>query len=422
MTSSTQYTDVYVWVWLPYETGPVVAGQLTLNESSYVFNYGKSYLARDNAISLYDKELPLQSGVIPLLKGLIIPGCIRDAAPDVWGRRVIINTLTGQKGQAINVDQFDELTYMLESGSDRIGALDFQLSATEYCPRIATNATLDELLQSAERVEKGIALTPELDQAIQYGSAIGGARPKALIDDEDKKYIAKFPLTNDTYSVVKVEFIAMRLAQLAGLDVAPVTLTQAMGKDVLLTERFDRIRVENGWQRKGMVSALTLLELDEQMAPYASYEDLSDIIRRQFTNSSATLRELFSRIVFNILCGNNDDHARNHAAFWDGEMLTLTPAYDICPQARTGNIASQAMLIIGQDRMSRLSTCVAAAHKFMLSNEEAIKIIQGQIATIKDNWTTVCDDADLSAVDRNYFGGKQFLNPFVFETMEDIFL
>lgn len=69
-------------------------------------------------------------------------------------------------------------------------------------------------------------------------------------------------------------------------------------------------------------------------ARYASYETLADLIRLRFARSTETLKELFSRLVFNILCGNTDDHARNHAAFWDGKMLTLTPAYDICPSGK----------------------------------------------------------------------------------------
>src|SRR5690554_6511118 len=100
-----------------------------------------------------------------------------------------------------------------------------------------------------------------------------------------------------------------------------------------------------------MVSALTLFGLDEMMARYASYEELTDIIRQRFDEPKATLRELYGRLVFNILCGNTDDHARNHAAFWDGKRLQLTPAYDICPQNRTGNEATQAMLITGENRM-----------------------------------------------------------------------
>jgi len=126
-------------------------------------------------------------------------------------------------------------------------------------------------------------------------------------------------------SVVKAEFIAMRLAALARLNVASVSMTQAANKDVLLIERFDRVHVSKGWQRKAIVSGLTLFGLDEVMTRYASYEDLAEIIRYRFRNASVTLKELFSRLVFNILCGNTDDHARNHAAFWDGEMLSLTP-------------------------------------------------------------------------------------------------
>jgi len=149
--------------------------------------------------------------------------------------------------------------------------------------------------------------------------------------------VAKFSSNTDLYSIVKAEFIAMRLAAMAGLDVAPVKLVKAANKDVLLIERFDRVPKGKLWTRKAMVSALTLFDLDEMMARYASYETLAEIIRHRFTDPKNTLKELFSRLVFNILCGNTDDHARNHAAFWNGKELTLTPAYDICPQGRTGN-------------------------------------------------------------------------------------
>ncbi|TJV12512.1 MAG: type II toxin-antitoxin system HipA family toxin, partial [Mesorhizobium sp.] len=127
-------------------------------------------------------ELPLKAGELPLLPGLTMPGCIRDAAPDAWGRRVILNRKFGVKGDEIARLDISELTFLLESGSDRIGALDFQFSPTNYEPRALANATLEELVQSAERVEKGIPLTPELDQALHHGSSIGGARPKAQVE------------------------------------------------------------------------------------------------------------------------------------------------------------------------------------------------------------------------------------------------
>ncbi|WP_198675601.1 type II toxin-antitoxin system HipA family toxin [Aliidiomarina sanyensis] len=344
-----------------------------------------------------------------------MPGCIRDSSPDAWGRRVIINRKLGRKSDGIDTAQLDELTYLLESGSDRIGALDFQLSPTEYVPRSATNATMTELLESAERVEKGVPLTPELDRALFHGTSIGGARPKAVIEDGGAKYIAKFSTNTDLYNVVKAEFIAMRLAKLVGLNVASVKLTKAANKDVLLVERFDRVMSKQGWTRKAMVSALTLFALDDMMARYASYKTLAEIIRHRFTEPKKTLRELFCRLTFNILCGNTDDHARNHAAFWDGESLSITPAYDICPQGRTGNEASQAMLIVDNNRMSQLATCLEAAHNFLLSREEAKEIFDHQIQVITDHWDAVCAEAKLGEIDKRLLWNRQFLNPYSIE-------
>ena len=416
MTSNEKYKEAYVWIWLPNEIEPVVAGKLDTDGEDILFNYGKSYLERisDNkpVISIYEPELPLKAGALPLLDGLSMPGCIRDAAPDAWGRRVIINKMLGLKGASTDTSKLDELTYLLESGTDRIGALDFQASPSEYIPRSSGNVPLAELLESAERVENGVPLTPELDLALYHGSAIGGARPKALVEDGNKKYVAKFSSGSDIYNVVKAEFIAMRLAALAGLNVAPVSLTTAANKDVLLIERFDRKQTNKGWSRKAMVSALTLFGLDEMMARYASYEDFAEIIRHRFSDPRGTLRELFSRLVFNILCGNTDDHARNHAAFWNGEDLNLTPAYDICPQGRAGNEASQAMLISENNNLSQLKTCLDTAHNFFVSGDDALAIIETQISAIEENWDSVCNEAQLSQVDKKLLWGRQFLNPY----------
>lgn len=419
MASRNDYKEAYVWVWLPDATKPVVAGKIETDGDRLLFAYGRSYLERIEAIALYAPELPLKLGTLPLLNGLSMPSCLRDSAPDAWGRRVIINRMMGLKGNQNTQAELNEITYLLESGSDRIGALDFQLSPTEYVPRRSKSATLEELQDSAKRVEEGTPLTPELDQALFHGSSIGGARPKALIQDNNSKYIAKFSASNDTYSVVKAEYIAMCLAKLVGLNVANVKLVEASGKDVLLIERFDRIAVDDGWQRKSVVSALTLLELDEMMARYASYQNLAEIIRKRFTNPKVTLKELFSRLVFNILCGNNDDHARNHAGFWDGKQLSLTPAYDICPQSRTGGETTQAMIIAENNRFSQLKVCVDSAHHFLLSKEQSATIIHDQKTIIESKWVGVCDEAKLSQVDRELLWGRQFLNPYAFEGFID---
>lgn len=408
MSSKKLPQGAYVWIWLPNATEPVVAGLLSRQDGTLLFNYGKSYLERTNAIAIYEPELPLKLGVLPLLNDLFIPNSIRDASPDAWGRRVLLYRSGNKEGDLVDLD---ELICLLESGSDRIGALDFQHSPTEYVPRLGAHASLEDLMESAARVQEGLPIRKALDQALQHGTSIGGARPKVMIESDDKKYIAKFSSSSDVYNVVKAEYIAMRLANLVGINAASVKLEKTMGKDVLLVERFDRIKTTKGWQRKSMVSALTILGLGEMQARYASYEDMAEIVRSRFTDSGNTLRELFSRIVFNILCGNTDDHARNHAAFWDGVYLTLTPAYDICPQNRTENEASQAMLIIGQNRMSQLSVCLDAAQKFQLNSNEAQEIIEQQKRGIDEHWEEVCDEAKLTTVERKQLMGRQFLNP-----------
>lgn len=410
--------EAYVWVYLPGATEPVVAGRIYRDGQKFWFNYGQSYLARSDAIPIYQPELPLRAGAQPPSPNLSIANALRDAAPDAWGRRVILNRILGLKGKGADVDRLDELTYLLESGSDRTGALDFQRESSRYNPRGSAPATLEELANAAQRIEEGAPVTPELEQALFHGSSVGGARPKALVEDEDRRLIAKFSSSSDIYNVVKGEFLAMRLAGLAGLKVAPVALTRAGGRDVLLVERFDRVRVDQGWSRKAMVSALTLLNLDEMMARYASYEDLATVVRQRFAGHGEALRELFGRLVFNILCGNTDDHARNHAAFWDGRRLELTPAYDICPQGRAGNVAAQAMLILGSNRMSQLAVCLEAAPLFQLTRTEAEKVIKAQLTVVRENWDLVCDEAGLALSERTFFWRRQFLNPFVFEGLE----
>jgi serine/threonine-protein kinase HipA len=408
MTSEPR--QAFVWVWLPGAADPVIAGRLDSAGEIVTFTYGQSYLAREEKIALYLPELPLGRGEISPLVG-DVAGAIADAAPDAWGRRVILNRMVGR--DALDTTELNILTYLLESGSDRIGALDFQMSASEYVPRWTADATLAELAESAERVEQGVPLSPALDQALLHGTSVGGARPKALLSDGSRRLIAKFSSTTDLYPVVKGELVAMELARRAGLNVATVALTHALGKDVLLIDRFDRTP---GGGRRAMVSALTILELDEVGARYASYAELARIVRARFTDPLPTLRELFSRITFNILTGNNDDHARNHAAFWDGTELTLTPAYDICPQPRAGGETAQIMAI-GEDgyRMSQVADCVARASTYLLSEPDAREIVDHQIDVIETDWADVCDRAALTEVDRAGFWQRQFLNPYATE-------
>lgn len=402
-------SSAFIWVWLPDASEPVPAGRVDQVGESLVFRYGERYLKRDDAISLYEPELPLRAREhVPDDR---IHGCLLDAGPDSWGQRVILHRRLGRDIK--DTSDLRPLTYLTAAGSDRIGGLDFQSSATDYVPRLTETTTLDELTEAAQRVEAGIPLTPALSDALLRGTSIGGARPKALLDDDNRHLIAKFSSTTDRLPVIQGEFVAMRLAKLAGLDVANVRLTESMGKHVLLVERFDRLP---GHRRRLMVSALTVLGLGEYGARYASYADLARIIRERFTSPDATLRELFSRITFNILTSNTDDHARNQAAFWNGRELTLTPAYDICPQLRSGE-TEQAMAI-GEDgwRYSQVAGCVERAATYHLSTREAQAIVNNQQSVIETRWTGVCDEAQLTYAQREGLYGKQFLNPFALQT------
>ena len=419
ISDASRPREAFVWIWLPGRISPVVAGRVRAQDSQHVFTYGRSYLAREDAIPVYAPELPLRPGPIGPEPPLDIANALRDATPDAWGRRVISYRLAGSQGGADEFEDLDELTFMLRSGSDRAGALDFQASPNSYIPRESPSESLERLMEAAEHVDRGLPLASGLVEALMHGTSIGGARPKMLIQDGGTKYIAKFSCSTDTYSVVKAEFVAMRLASIAGLNVAPVRLVRAMDKDVLLVERFDRESAEGGWRRRVMVSALTLFGLDERMAAHASYETLADIVRARFVAPTDTLEELFSRMTFNILVGNTDDHARNHAAFWDGSSLTLTPAYDVCPQSRVGREASQGMRIHGLARRSQLSLCLDAAHKFLLPEARALAIMRRQIAAVAENWEAVCGRAALSDADRRLLWRRQFLNDLAFDGLDN---
>jgi len=189
--------------------------------------------------------------------------------------------------------------------------------------------------------------------------------------------------------------------------------SHALGKDVLLVDRFDR--TPGTGLRHAIVSALTILELDEMLGRYASYADLAQIVRERFTRPRPTLHELFARITFNVLVGNTDDHARNHAAFWDGRMLSLAPAYDICPQGRAGGEATQAMQIGPEGfNRSQLDGRIRAAPTYHLSLEEARAIVDHQIDVIRNTWREVCEQASMTQAERRLFAGRAVFNPYAF--------
>lgn len=398
-----------MWVWLPNERDPVPAGVLENRGGSdeMSFRYGERFLDRSDAISLFHPELPLERRTwFRPTANIGMPGCLRDAAPDSWGRRVILNRLLGTS--AARETAVSEQTYLLESDSNRLGAIDFQRGTDEYVAR-QENATLDELQEAAALVEAGEPLPSDLGSALLAGTAIGGARPKALLRDGTTQYIAKFSTSDDTLDVVGAEAASIVMARAVGIDVTDSRIVRSLGRKVLLLERFDRI---NDGRRKMVVSALTMLGLPESFLPLGSYPDLLDVLRAGATKAAGLGRMLFLRIAFNIAISNSDDHLRNHAAFWDGEHLDLTPAYDLSPIPRTGESANQA-LAYGRDgqRASNLALLTENCHLYDLDRRSARALITGMIETMHNTWDEAADRAELTVVDKRALWGRQFLNP-----------
>lgn len=401
-------SDIYVWVWLPGETDPVPVGRLRENiTGQFWFDYGRRYLQRENAVSI-SPTLPLSDETYGPTGSLGLPGAIRDASPDAWGRRVIQFQVTGDRGAGADTGDLDERTYLLHSGSDRFGAIDFQLSAEEYVPRTPAHASLSELLNAADIVDAGESLPYELERALLSGTAMGGARPKALIRDGTHEYIAKFTASNDHFPVVGAEAASMFLAARAGISVSATRIERVLGRTVLLVERFDR--GERG-ERVLAVSALTMTGLDELQSRSGSYIDFLDSLRVHRA-PDGTAHEIFARIAFNMAISNSDDHLRNHAVLWNGTRATLSPAYDLSPMRRSGETASQAIAYDrSESRRNNFASLLAARSLYGLAESEATAIIERIDTAIRDNWEEAAEYGLLTAADRSLLWGRQFLNP-----------
>lgn len=388
MTSDRE-ARVFVWTWLPGEETPIVAGAVQSKRSGVShFAYGRSYLARADAVPL-GPDLPLGPGTLPPGEGLALAGTLRDGLPDAWGQRVILDRVRSGRRLAAATASLADSVYMLESGSNRFGALDFQASATDYEARSETS-TLEEMLRAAEILDGGGELTPELDAAANHGTSIGGARPKAqLVDEQGRHWIAKFASTSDRLPVVQAEAAALDLANRLGVDVPESRIEWVLGRPVLLVRRFDRAQ---GGRRLAATSMLSVLGLGEMTGRYASYPDFLDHLH----GSSGS--ELFARVGFNIAIGNTDDHARNHAALWDGSNLTLAPAYDLDLTARPGGFdANQAIAYSrGGNRRSNLHDLIVASGDYGLTRKQGRAIVGHIVETIDSGWASAADAAGLT--------------------------
>lgn len=360
--------QAYVWVFLPGQVAPVVAGVASPARSvrGLTFQYADSYRARGNAISL-GPDLPLLNSerrVFAPEAGWGMPLTLRDAMPDSWGERVAQH--------ATGLDSETELApvqLMLSTGSNRIGALDFQQSPTEYVPRGGA-ASLEELAEGALIVQQDDGLSTELRQAIRNTMTTpGGAQPKALVELDGVQYLAKFPVRSDSEPIIKAEAMAIHLASAAGITVPAHRLVDIEGHGgVLLTERFDR---GPGGVRRQVISGFTIVR---ERWTRGSYPDLARKLGEMGMKDAG--ERVFRRVAFNMAIRSDDDHLRNMSAFWDGASAELTPAYDLAPYMGSGSSQSQTSISASGDRSFTWAALTSHAAEYSIPKSRALEITQ----------------------------------------------
>ncbi|UIJ39190.1 type II toxin-antitoxin system HipA family toxin [Desulfobaculum bizertense] len=388
------------YVYLHLQKGFVPVGKLTMRQNgeqlSSEFAYGRRYLERPNALSIDPRQLPLTSERFQTL-GLF--GCFRDASPDGWGRHLLGRAA---EEHGTHPSEFEYLTVLDQQ--NRIGALAFGMDLSgpkPYTPawrpkRIAGDGLdLQKMLEAADAVMNYEELKPEYRRFLVRGSSVGGAQPKATLEFEGRPWIAKFSQKLESWPTCRIELAAMRLAAACGIRTAASRLVHvAGGRDILLSERFDR--APNG-NRLPYLTAMSLTGVPEMHM--GSYGDIARSMRRfcDADTLSEDLAELFRRMVFNILCNNTDDHQCNHAFLYSFERRTwrLSPAYDVVPQPlfyETG--PSRLTLGVGESgTLATLPNALSHCEDFLLTKEQARGIVRNMHARVHKHWQQVNQDA-----------------------------
>ena len=408
MTSETP-SECFVYITLPGQTEPVTAGRFALTTdrrgtAEGRFIYGRSYLERPNAVALDPIELKLSPRTYSAVALGGVFGALRDASPDYWGRRVIQRHL----GKA----QPGEMEYLLYSPDDRAGALGFGLNQTPPAPKRAFNQTLD--LEKVQVIADAILADVDLpvgaaaddqdqvEKLLVIGTSMGGARPKAVVEDEAGLWIAKFNRPDDTWNCARVEHAMLVLARSCGLTTAESRVVGVGGRDVLLVKRFDREKTEAGYLRTRMISALTLLRAEDnyQSRDKWSYVRLAEEIRRVCIEPAENGAELFRRMCFNALISNIDDHPRNHALIAKEADWKLSPAYDLTPAVPVSMEHRDLAMECGDaGRFANAANLLSQSARFLLEPAKATAMIEAMEEKVRGTWYATSRAAGVSERD-----------------------
>lgn len=395
-----------MYITLPRETNSVTAGRLVLSEDRHGitlgrFVYGGSYLSRKDAVAIDPIELKLAEGTYQTtrLNGLF--GAIRDSSPDDWGRR-LIEKHTGKV-------QLDELGYLLESPDDRAGALGFGLGKNPPAPKRDFNKTIQlEKLQKLanallqEGANEQDQATAQVQELILLNTSMGGARPKAVVEDDIGLWIAKFNRPDDRWNNPRVEHAMLELARQCGISAARSRIETVGGKDVLLVQRFDREKTSRGYIRARMISGLTLLKAEDSIHQRNrwSYVFMAEELRRIVAEPKKDASELFRRMCFNALISNLDDHPRNHALTAIDRAWRLSPAYDLTPSPVISLDYRELAMVCGdKGRFANADNLLTQHSRFLLSKDEAKAIISTMTDQVRTTWYSVVRGQGVSEKD-----------------------
>jgi len=405
MTSEKIGRECFVYITLPGHIKPVTAGKFSVTTEKGLkighFTYGRKYLERPDKVELDPVELVLSENPYETtaLKGIF--GALRDASPDHWGRRVIERNVGG--------GELAELDYLLNSPDDRAGALGFGLNQLPPAPLRHFNKTieLEKLQQIADVISKDDDLPEshvlkQVQELMLVGTSMGGARPKAVVEDEQGLWIAKFNDLKDRWNNARVEKAMLSLARLCGITTEESKIVTIADRDVLLVKRFDREKVEGGYLRYRMVSGLTLLQAGDtyESRDRWSYIALAETLRRVCSRAEENAREIFLRMCFNALISNSDDHPRNHAIIAKNTEWKLSPAYDITPNPQISQERRELALKCGDyGRYANAENLLSQSKRFLIEQEEARKIVDEMEQLVKSSWYKIAKAEAVSESD-----------------------
>lgn len=394
---------------------PLLVGELGYESlrgsDSYSFKYDNDWLRRYGSLFL-SADINNYPGLQYTQPNRDIFGCFSDALPDRWGRLLLNRReqilATEEKRPVRKLSSFDYLVGI--DDFSRMGGFRFKESSdgefinSDKSLHIPPLANIRNLVAASLEIEKSeeLKLLPErkwLQQLVHPGTSLGGARPKAVVMNDDGRIcMAKFPSRNDDYDIALWEHHSHLLAKEAGVTAAETSVIETGDKyHALLSIRFDR--TDNG-RRKHFASAMTLLGLDDGCDAKTGngYLDIVDFILQNCCDVEDNLRQLYRRVAFNIAIGNSDDHFRNHGFLLTPKGWTLSPAYDMNPTLNE----YQALLINSSTNHADLQVLLDSSEEYMISKETANQIID-EVKNGVQKWKSIATRLGIAKREINVF-------------------